>query len=247
MVCKSSAFGQVAPARRESGCDRYTIAPLDPEAMRLSQLHLGIVYGGTFDPIIMLSTPGPVGSSPDFVPFMLLSDVLTARDAGSAQALRHIGATYGIHFSLNQRFPGLTLLEAQGQVEPDKAQYALRQMIEDIRGVSDTITAEQLEEAKRRRRTDYLGALSNPLAIAAAALAQIRRGRAPSELLQWPAELMGVSLDQCRAVARRWLAEAQPSVAVAGLPVKLLRGLQLSARVQEMYWTHELQEHKKSL
>jgi predicted Zn-dependent peptidase len=169
------------------------------------------------------------------------------RDAGSAQALRHMGATYGIHFSLNEHFPGLTLLEARGQVEPDNAQYALRRMIEDIRGLSDTITAEQLDEAKRRRRTDYLVALSSPRAIAAAALAQIRRGRAPNELLQWPAQLMDVSLEQCRAVARRWLSEAQPSVAVAGLPVKLLRGLQLTARVQEMYWTDELQGHKKRL
>jgi predicted Zn-dependent peptidase len=242
-----AAFGSIAEAPHDPSCDAYAIAPLHPENMRLSQVELGIIYGGAFDPVVMMSMPGPASSSPDYVPFALLPEILEVRDAGSAQELRHLGATYGIHFSLNDSFPGLTLLEVQGQVEPDNAQQALRQVIEDIRGVSETLTAEQLEEVKRRWRNQYVNALSSNRAIADAALWQIQRGRSPNELVQWPKELLQISIDQCRAVARHWLSEARPSVAVAGLPVKLVRGLHLSVHVREMYWTDKLQEQKKSL
>jgi predicted Zn-dependent peptidase len=242
-----AAFGSIAVPPHDPSCDVYAIAPLNPENMRLSQVELGIIYGGAFDPVVMMSMPGPPSSSPDYVPFALLPEILEVRDAGSAQELRHMGATYGIHFGLNDSFPGLTLLEVQGQVEPDNAQQALRQVIEDIRGVSETLTAEQLEEVKRRWRNQYVNALSSNRAIADAALWQIQRGRSPAEMLEWPKELMQISVEQCRAVARHWLSEARPSVAVAGLPVKLVRGLNLSVHVREMYWTDKLQEQKKSL
>jgi hypothetical protein len=57
--------------------------------------------------------------------------------------------------------------------------------------------------------------------------------------------MAAVSIDKCRAAARQWLSNAQPSIAVAGLPGKLVRGLQLSARTRAMRWTYELQEHRK--
>jgi predicted Zn-dependent peptidase len=240
-----AAFADVAAAPRDASCDGLGVTPRKAEETRLSRLELGIVYGGTFDPTLFIAVPGPGLASEDFVPFALLAEVLQARDEGPAQALRHMGATYGIHTSLNTSFPGLTLLEISGQVEPEHAQNALRQIIEDMRGLSQTITEAQVEEVKRRWRNAYIDTLSSNRAVAEAAIWQIRRGRSPQDLKHWPNEMMQISSESCRGVALRWLANAEPSVTVAGLPVKLVRGLGLGASVREMYWTDELQEQKK--
>jgi zinc protease len=242
-----AAFGGLRAPAPDPSCADFAISPLNPESARLEQIELGIVYGGMFEPIVMMSMPGPAQSSPDYVAFALLSEVLEARDEGSAQGLRHMGATYGIHFSLNDSFPGLTLLEVQGQIEEDNLQPAVRQVIEDIRSLAETLTVEQLDEVKRRWRNEYVNTLSNDGAVASAALWQIRRGQPPDALARWPNELMQLSLEQCRAAARHWLSGAQPSLAVAGIPSKLARGLNLSANVRTMRWTQQLQEYKKQM
>jgi len=176
---------------------------------------------------------------------VLLSEVLEARDAGSAQELRHMGATYGIHFELNESFPGITVLDVKGQIHEDSVQQAVRQVIEDMRGLADTLTPEQLDEVKRRWRNRYVAALTSDHAVASEALSLIRRGLSPETLPSLPNEMMAVEIERCRATARQWLSEAQPSIAVAGLPGKLVRGLNLSARTRAMRWTYELQEHRK--
>jgi predicted Zn-dependent peptidase len=241
-----AAFADVAVAPRDASCEGLAVAPLDPDKSRLGRLELGIIYGGTFDPTLFMAVPGPALTSADFEPFALLAEVLSARDEGPAQALRHMGATYGIHTGVNSSLPGMTLLEVSGQVEPDNAQNALRQIVEDMRGLADTLTVAQVEEVKRRWRNAYINTLSSNRAVASTAIAQTRQGRAPDALKEWPNELMKISIERCREVGRRWLADAQPSVTVAGLPVKLVRGLGLGAHIREMYWTDKLQEQKKA-
>ena len=240
-----AAFGSVPVPATDPSCSDLSVAALDPASVQADQIQLAIVYGGAFDPVVMMSLPGPPPTSPDYVAFALLAEILQARDVGSAQELRHMGATYGIHFSLNESFPGLSLLEVQGQIEESNVQAAVRQVIEDIRGVAQTITPEQLDEVKRRWRNGYLGMLSSNSAVASAALAQIRRGRGPEALATWPNELMQISIEQCRATAQKWLSNAQPSIAVAGLPGKLARGLNLDARIRALQWTYDLQEQRK--
>jgi predicted Zn-dependent peptidase len=240
-----AAFGSVPVPAADPSCGDLSVAPLDPASVQADQIQLAIVYGGAFDPVVMMSLPGPPPTSPDYVAFALLAEVLEARDVGSAQELRHMGATYGIHFSLNGSFPGVTLLEVQGQIEPDNVQAAVRQVIEDIRSVAQTITPAQLDEVKRRWRNGYIGMLSSNASVASAALSQIRRGRGPETLASWPNELMQISIEQCRATAQKWLSSAQPSIAVAGLPGKLARGLNLDARVRALQWTYDLQEQRK--
>lgn len=156
-----------------------------------------------------------------------------------------MGATYGIHFTLDDAFPGVSVLDVQGQVHVDQAQAAVRQVVEDMRGLADTLTDEQLDEVKRRWRNRYVAALTSNAAAAAAALKQVRRGLPPETITTLPRDMAAIPLDQCRAVARQWLSQAQPSIAVAGLPGKLVRGLNLSARTRAMRWTYELQEHRK--
>jgi len=240
-----AAFGNLSAPAPRAGCDDLAVRPVDPESARLGRIELGIVYGGAFEPVVMMSTPGPAPSSPEFIAFALLTEVLRVRDEGSAQNLRHMGATYGVHFNLNDAFPGMSLLEVQGQFAEHEVQPAVRQVIEDMRGLADSLTAEQLEEVKRRWRNGYVSNLSSNGAVAAAALWQLRRGRSPEQVPEWPRELMQISLEQCRDVARRWLSDVHPSIAVAGLPGRLIRGLNLSAHVRIMRWTDQLQEHKK--
>jgi len=141
----------------------------------------------------------------------------------------------------------MTLLEVRGQIEEDNIQAAVRQVIEDVRGVAESLTAAQLDEVKRRSRNDYVNSLASDNGVASAALRQLRRGQSPEALASWPNELMQISLEQCRDVARHWLSGAQPSVAVAGLPGKLVRGLNLSARTRAMRWTDAPQEYKRHL
>ena len=240
-----AAFGSTAVPGRAPSCADLAVLPLNPESTRLEQIQLGIVYGGAFEPIVMMSMPGPAPSSPEYVAFALLTEVLEARDEGSAQSLRHMGATYGVHFTLNDAFPGMTLLEVQGQVEEVNVRTAVRQVIEDMRGLADTITAAQLDEVKRRWRNAYVNTLSSHASVASAALEQLRRGQSPEALARWPNELMQISLEQCREAARHWLSNVAPSIAVAGLPGKLAQGLNLSAHIRVMRWTDELQEQKK--
>jgi predicted Zn-dependent peptidase len=240
-----AAFGSVAVPPSDPSCSDLSITPLDPESVKTDRIEVAVVYGGAFDPIIMMSLPGPPPSSPDFVAFSLLAEVLEARDVGSAQELRHMGATYGIHFSVNDSFPGLSMLEVQGQVEEGNAQMAVRQVINDIRGIAESLTPEQLDEVKRRWRNEYVGTLSSNASVASAALWNLRRGRGPEALASWPNELMQISLEQCRATATRWLTNAQPSIAVAGMPGKLVNGLNLNAHFRALRWTYDLQEQRK--
>lgn len=156
-----------------------------------------------------------------------------------------MGATYGIHTQVNRHYPHLTLLELSGQIEPGTAQNAIRQLVLDIRSLSQTLTERELEEVKRRWRNGFVNSFSSNDAVAGSALWALRSGRPPESLKTFPDELMRISLERCREVAARWLDGAQPSIAVAGVPVKLVRGLGLGARVREAYWTTELQEHKK--
>lgn len=240
-----TAFGSIAAVPPDPSCSAFQVVSIDPTSAKGDRIELGIVYGGAFDPVVMMSLPGPSPRSPDYAAFALLSEVLEARDAGSAQELRHMGATYGIHFALNDSFPGTTLLDVQGQIQAGHVQRAVRQVIEDMRGLADTLTPEQLDEVKRRWRNRYVAALASDDAVASTALSQIRRGLPPATLASLPDEMAAVDIEQCRATARRWLSDAQPSIAVAGLPGKLVRGLNLSARTRTMRWTHELQEHRK--
>lgn len=240
-----AAFGSVAAPPRDPSCNDLAIAALDPGSVKTDQIEVAIVYGGAFDPIITMSLPGPPPSSPDYVAFSLLAEVLEARDVGSAQELRHMGATYGIHFSVNDSFPGVSMLEVQGQIEAGNAQIAIRQVINDIRGIAESLTPEQLDEVKRRWRNGYVGTLSSNASVASAALWNLRRGKGPEALTSWPNELMQISLEQCRATAARWLSDAQPSIAVAGMPGKIVNGLNLNARFRALRWTYDLQEQRK--
>ena len=242
-----AAFGGIAAAAPDPSCDALKVAPYDAEKIRLDRIELQIIYGGTSDPFLVMAVPGPSLASDEYVAFALLEEVMEGREAGSAQALRHMGATYGIHSWINTSFPGMSLLELSGQVEPDNAQAALKQLITDMRELEQTLTEPQLEEVKRRWRNSYVTSLSSNRAVAGLAIEEIRRGRSPEALKQWPNELMAVSLAQCREVARRWLSTAQPAVTVAGVPVKLVRGLGMDISVREMYWTDKLQEQRKAL
>jgi len=240
------AFETFAPRAPDPSCANVLPPPLPPpEAASHDRLELQIIYGIS-DPWLVVVVPGPAPASEDHLPFTLLAEVLESRDSGAAK-LRHMGATYGLRARVNDGFPGRSLLEVQGQVAPENTQTALRTLVEDIRGLAETLDDAELDRVKRRWRSRFINSLSNNFAVGLAVLDHIQRGHPADAIGGFPDELGRVSIERCREVARRWLSRAAPSIAVAGMPVKLVKGLGLGARVRELYWTDRLQEQKKAL
>jgi predicted Zn-dependent peptidase len=247
MAAAARAFaGFASPALAAGECASLPPLPSLEGVTPNTGIELQIVHGGTFDPFLVLVTPGPAPSSPDYLPFTLAVEVLDSRDSAS-YGLRHTGATYAINAHVNDDFPGGTLLEIAGQVAPEKAQHALRTLVSDVRNLHRTLRADELEKVKRRHTNAFINGLTNNIALGSATLAQLRRGRLPEALTRWPLELEDVSVERCRQVAAKWLSRAGPSIAVAGLPVQLVRGLGFRANVRRLYWTDELQSGKKAL
>ena len=247
MESAAQAFaGLASPALRAGECESLPALPSLDAVTPNARVELQIVHGGTFDPFLVLVTPGPDPSSPDYLPFTLAVEVLDSRDSAS-QGLRHTGATYAINAHINDDFRGGTLLEIAGQVAPEEAQRALRTLVWDVRNLHQTMQADELEKVKRRHESAFINGLANNIALGSATLAQLRRGRSPEALERWPHDLRGVSLESCRQVAAKWLSRAEPSIAVAGLPVPLVRGLGFRANVRRLYWTDQLQGGKKAL
>jgi predicted Zn-dependent peptidase len=210
------------------------------------QLELQLIYGGSIDPWLVMVVPGPALASEDYLPFGILARVLERRRSGAGR-LRHMGATYGIHARVDDSFPGRTLLELEGQVAPESAQRALRTLLQDMRGLAETIEVTELDRVKRRWRNGFINSLASNVTLAELTLRELRRGRGAESLATWPDEIMTVSLERCREVARTWLSGAQPSIAVAGAPVQIARGLGFAANVRRLYWTEQLLEPKKGL
>jgi predicted Zn-dependent peptidase len=246
MDSATRAFAPFLPPPSDPACAEWTPPMAARESPESGQLELTIVHGGTFDPTVAMAVAGPSPRARDFLPFSLLAQVLDGRDAAVA-GLRHQGATYGIHTRVNESFPSRSLLELQGQVAPDNAQSAVRKLVEDMHGLSETLAERELEEVKRRTRQAFINSLSTNVGIAEQTLVALRRGRPAESIKRLPDEIAQVSLARCRDVARRWLARAKPSIAVAGLPVKLIRGLGLGANVRRLDWSDRVQGPKKAL
>jgi hypothetical protein len=71
--------------------------------------------------------------------------------------------------------PHLSLLEVAGQIEPGTARKAIRQLVQDIRSVSQTLTERELEDVKRRWR-NVAALASSPLAAQPAKMREKCRG-----------------------------------------------------------------------
>ena len=235
------------PAASAAACaDWLTPAlPEHPEQARRDRPLLLVIYGMLGDPWLTIDVPGPAIDSPDYLAFELLSKLLEEHHAGSARALRHAGATYGIHVDAYDRYPRLSVLEIRGQVEPEQAQRALRGLIEDIRSIAGRLDAAELEAVKRRWRTETVSSWAHSEGLAGALQWQLRRGHDAEELVKVLDEGQQIDVARCREVAERYLKQAQPSIAVTGLTQGIVKGLGLDAELRQVVWTDELQEHKK--
>lgn len=240
----SAAFAGWA-AQPPAGCAKWQPAglPADPALHRLPRAELQLITNTAGDPRLVIEVPGPALSSPDYLPFLLLSKVLAMRRTGAAWELRHAGGSYGIHTSLYEGFPHLTLLEVEGKVDEEAAQPALRGLIADLRGLADNLQERELNAVKRRARSELIETLSSNAELAALILNHTRRGLGVSHMLDAPQELSRVDLARCREVAQRWLSGAEPSMAVTGT---LERGLGIRVNIKQRAWTSQLQSHKKA-
>src|SRR5204863_289322 len=127
----SAAFGAWRAARRadDPGCAAWLgpVAPVHPEQARLSRAQLQVAVGN-FDPVVIVSVPGPAPESNDYLPFTLLAGIIARRSAGAAHVLRETGATYGIQARSDQSYAHLSVFDLAGQLEPAAAKEALRAM-----------------------------------------------------------------------------------------------------------------------
>jgi len=212
-------------------------APLHPEQARLSRTQLQIVYG-EFDPVMIVSVPGPDPTSEDYLAFSLLTEIVAARGAGASRALRDMGATYGVNGSLYDGYAGLSLFDLFGQIDPEVSQNALRSLVADIRTVAKTLGPNEFNPVARHWRNEVVNSLGSNTAVASWVFWQLRRKREASALPELLGEIARIDVARCRDVAERWLSSAQPSIGVMGLPGRFVDGLGLDVHVTKFYWTN---------
>jgi predicted Zn-dependent peptidase len=245
----ASAFGswRADPAATAEACAEWLTpaTPEHPEQARLDRPLLVVIYGLSGDPRIAMAVPGPPIDSPDYHPFELLSTLLEEHAGGSAKALRHAGATYGIHMSTYDRYARLSLLEVSGQIDPEQLQGALRSLIDDMHGLASHLDAAELDAVKRRWRTQLIDSWQRGDALAGALLWTLRSGHEPGDVLKAFDEVQQIDLARFREVAERYLSSANPSIAVTGYTPNFIRGLALDAEVRQTRWTDQLQEQRK--
>jgi predicted Zn-dependent peptidase len=245
----TSALGswRADPAATAEACAEWLTPafPEHPDQARLDRPLLTVIYGMRGDPRIAIDVPGPPIDSPDYHPFELLSLLLEEHAGGSAKALRHAGATYGIRTSSYDRFARLSLLEIRGQIDPEQLQGALRSLIEDIHGLGSRLDAAELDAVKRRWRTQLIDSWQRSDALAGALQWTLRSGHEPADLLKVFDEVQQIDLARFREVAERYLSNANPSIVVTGYAPNFIRGLALDAEVRQVRWSDELKEHKK--
>ena len=236
---KAAFGGWRAGARADSpACTKWLAppGPLHPEQARLSRAQLQVVVGN-FDPFVIASVPGPAPESDDYLPFRLLTRIIHKRSSSATQALRDVGATYGIHPSSDESYAHLSVFDWSGQLEPDRVPDALQAMTADIHGIADSLDAAEVASAARRWRMEIIESLSSNTKAAGLTLWQRRRGRDVRALPSLPDEIARIDRDRCRSVAQHYLSETQPSLGVMGLPERLLHGLQMDVNVQYLMWT----------
>jgi predicted Zn-dependent peptidase len=211
------------------------IAPAHPEQARLEHAQLQVVVGA-FDPFVIVSVPGPAPESDDYLPFTLLAHIIVERRAGTARAFRDMGATYGIHPSMQDDYAHFSMLDLAGQVDPELARETLRAIVTDIRTLAESLQPAEITNASRRWRHEIIASLGSNAALAKLVRLQLRRGhdvRALPELLE---EIAHIDQDRCRDVARRFLSGAEPSLGVMGLARKVVEGLGLDVDVRYFVW-----------
>lgn len=245
----TNAFGswRADPTATAEACAEWLTPafPEHPEKARLDRPLLVVIYGMRGDPRIAIDVPGPPIDSPDYHPFELLSMLLEEHAGGSVKALRHAGATYGIHTSTYDRYARLSLLEIDGQIDPEQLQGALRSLIDDIHGLANRLDAAELDAVKRTWRTQLVDSWQRSDALAGALQWTLRSGHEPADILKVFDEVQQIDLARFREVAERYLSSANLSMTVTGYAPNFIRGLAIDAEVQQVVWTDKLKEHKK--
>ncbi|HET9931298.1 MAG TPA: insulinase family protein, partial [Polyangiaceae bacterium] len=230
---------ETAPPDATKTCEwPQTVASAPGETVqRLARTELQLVYGDN-DPFITIAADGPSLESEDFLPFILLADVLEKRAQGSAKRLRHTGGTYGIWASVTEEAPGRSVLILRGQLDADVAQDALRALLQDIGVLSRVLDEGELESRKRAWRNELVTSMSSNMSLANVLLSGMARKREVTTLPDMPNEIMRIDAARCRDVAERWLASAHPSIlVVTGKPRTFLRGLGVDAHVELKYFS----------
>lgn len=235
------AFGawRTAPAHVEP-CEWPTPMPTlreGAEPARLARTELQILYGAA-DPYVTIAIDGPAPASDDYLPFVLVSEFLQNRHAGSAKQLRHAGSTYGIHARVTQAAPGRMAMMMSGTLEMDVAQEALRALIQDISQLPQVLNAEELENRKREWRNGLVNSVGSNAGITELIASHWARNKDIAALPNLPNDIMSIDLARCRDVAQRWLAVSHPSIVVVAIkPRTFLRGLGVDAHVQLKYFS----------
>jgi predicted Zn-dependent peptidase len=184
--------------------------------------------------------PGPPLHSDEYQAFKVLSYVLDERERQRVPHLVHGDPAERIGVNVNDRFPQRVLLELAGPVPAGTVQLSLRERLGEVRSLSQTLTASEVEMMKRYLRTASRERFSSNHALAMAMLRELANGGHAADVNDWETAIERVDLASCRRVAERWLREAQPSIVIAGTAKELARPLGIHADVRKLSWSRDL-------
>ena len=211
----------------------------DEDRQGLQRAELQVSFGNTTEAHVGIALPGPKIDSPDYLPFLLLADLLERRSVGAAERLRQAGNTYAISSTVSEAAWKRSALFLFGNLDRYAVQSGLQALLDDLAHLSSSLQESDLEIVKRRRRNRVVISTTSNAEIATALVAQLERGGDVAALPDLPNQIMRVGIEHCRKVAEHWFAKAHPSIIVLNAPSRFLRGLNVDANVQQVYVTVE--------
>jgi zinc protease len=173
--------------------------------------------------LVMLMERGPARSSPDHVPFIMLTRILGQMFSSRLNlTLREEhGYSYGVHGQYVARRDGGELL-LMARVSPHRLRDAMRAVVAELRRLRDEgPTADEMATARALVREELVASLES-CGPASAVLAELfADGHGPEELERLEREVREVEAEQVRAVARHWIRPDEAPMVVTGPPESL--------------------------
>jgi predicted Zn-dependent peptidase len=228
------AFSGWTRADAGSDCENWGYHPVKA-AKPLERPRLYVVHRGFEQPDVLAIVPAPPLGHEDHYPFWLSAVAMSYRQQDAASQLRHSGATYGIHPRLNNTYPDQSLFELSGALRGDRATEGVRDLLEDLKTFSTSVSDEEIDRAKRSSLTNYLASASNEGGIADV-VAHARRQRVGArDVSDLERQIQSLTPDQCRAAAARWTKDVHPVVMAGGQRTAAFKRLKLGAQIVD-YW-----------
>jgi zinc protease len=162
-------------------------------------------------------------TSPDYVPFVLLNQVLGS--GGNSRLFMNLredkGYTYGAYSSfVTNTFPGPW--RATSEVRTDVTEGAMREFFNELRRIRDEkVPASELDEKKRAVVASFALSLENPASLLNLAVTRKVYGLAVDYWDTYPAKIAAVTPDDIQRVAKKYLSLDNIQIVAVGDAAKI--------------------------